>query len=245
MHYVFLSPHLDDVALSCGAIVHSLRSQKNIVEVWTIFAGDPPQDRPFPFALSLHKRWQLLSNPIGARRIEDAEAMRILDVRFRHFTLPDSIYRVSENNSPLINKEEDLFQEIMGNQYQIVDQVAQLIETNLPGSAKLIIPLSIGDHIDHRITRAAASKLAFVEKWFFPDFPYVVKNDQDFSDYLPKNVTELSFCLTEKDINTWKKSIVAYHSQISTFWVNEETMIENVDAYVLNGGGKTLWKNDS
>jgi LmbE family N-acetylglucosaminyl deacetylase len=39
--YIFLSPHLDDVVLSCSGALCSLRAQGCTVLVITLFAGDP------------------------------------------------------------------------------------------------------------------------------------------------------------------------------------------------------------
>lgn len=40
-HHLFLSPHFDDVALSCGGMIDQLIGAGATVEVWTIFSGFP------------------------------------------------------------------------------------------------------------------------------------------------------------------------------------------------------------
>ena len=52
--YVFVSPHLDDVVLSCSGAICALREQGERVLVTTLFAGDPQP--PFsPLAQSFHQ----------------------------------------------------------------------------------------------------------------------------------------------------------------------------------------------
>lgn len=242
MHFVFLSPHLDDVALSCGGIVHSLIKQQNKVEIWTIFAGDPPPGTLSPFATSLHRRWQLMTNPTRLRRREDSNAAKVLGASFRHFTLADCIYRSGDGVTPLVNQEEDLFQEIPGNQRHTVTQVTQLLENNLTEEMNIVSPLSIGNHLDHRITRAATRALLFPSIWFFADYPYIVKADQKLKDYLPDDATEIKYALSKSDMDVWKQAIAAHRSQISTFWESEAIMMQKVDLYARNGGGQLLWK---
>ncbi len=40
-HWIFLSPHLDDVALSCGGLVLDLAQQGFVVDNWTLMGGYP------------------------------------------------------------------------------------------------------------------------------------------------------------------------------------------------------------
>jgi LmbE family N-acetylglucosaminyl deacetylase len=58
MDWIYLSPHLDDVVLSCGGLVWEQARQGERVEIWTICAGDPPPIPLSSFAASLHERWQ-------------------------------------------------------------------------------------------------------------------------------------------------------------------------------------------
>ena len=40
MTHVFVAPHPDDVALSCGGLIHSLRELGQTVTIITVFSGD-------------------------------------------------------------------------------------------------------------------------------------------------------------------------------------------------------------
>ena len=45
MTHVFIAPHPDDVALSCGGLIASLRELGQNVAIVTVFSGDGDTDR--------------------------------------------------------------------------------------------------------------------------------------------------------------------------------------------------------
>ena len=78
----YLSPHLDDAALSCGGRIYQERQAGLAVLVLTLMAGDPPPEAAeTSFVAELHARWELdaASNPVAARRAEDKRALSLLD----------------------------------------------------------------------------------------------------------------------------------------------------------------------
>lgn len=242
MRYIFLSPHLDDAALSCGGIINALTSSGNKVIILTIFAGDPPVHPFSEFALSLHQRWNLLENPMPSRRMEDMRACAILGANGLHLSLPDCIYRIDSDEQYIVTKEEDLFQQIGANQMDIVLRVIALIQELLTDDDILVSPLAIGNHLDHRIVRQSVANLNHENIYFYADYPYIVKENASIVDQIPVNAVEEQFSITKNDLVSWKKSITAYKSQISTFWQSETRMMEMLDLYAANGGGKSLWQ---
>lgn len=238
--YIFLSPHLDDIVLSCGAMVDHLNSTGHQSEIWTFFAGDPPKGRFSPFAESLHKRWALPENPVATRRLEDIAACKVLNAAPRHFEIPDCIYRTNGDSTPLITKEDDLYQTIPSQQVYLVDFIVQLLNT-LPKDVVLVSPISIGNHVDHRIVRAAVDLLSNKQIFFYKDYPYHVKTI-DFSDFgFLANLRPINFDITQTNINHWIKAIKCHKSQISTFWKNEEELTTEILKYAESGGGKSLF----
>ena len=49
MTHVFVAPHPDDVALSCGGLIASLRELGQTVTILTVFSGDGASDRLTPY----------------------------------------------------------------------------------------------------------------------------------------------------------------------------------------------------
>ena len=60
-HYaaLYLSPHLDDAALSCGGQIAQATRQGRRVLIVTVMAGDPPMEAGNDYIVSLHARWEL------------------------------------------------------------------------------------------------------------------------------------------------------------------------------------------
>jgi LmbE family N-acetylglucosaminyl deacetylase len=192
MDWIYLSPHLDDVALSCGGLVWQQaesRTQREMqlgveasaggdgpaVAIWTICAGDPPKNAHSPFAESLHVRWATGPDAVAARRAEDFTSCERLGAVARHFAIPDAIYRLSPaGGSPLYTSDEALFGELSLEEHGLVDSLRGELEEALPPRAELVCPLGIGGHVDHRLVRAAAESLSR-SLWYYADYPYAVR----------------------------------------------------------------------
>ncbi len=240
MRYIFISPHLDDVALSVGGIVNYLVNKKIDVEIWTIFSGSPNDENLSEFALSLHKRWELPLNAPKTRRLEDKKACTILGARFKHFGFSDCIYRKDEFGNPIVREEDDLYQPIPPSQLFLVDEISDEINRLVTTDDIIVSPMAIGNHIDHRIIVAAITKLTYQAVLFYEDFPYVIKSQSSPIDF--SQLTPAKFDLQEENIKTWHAAIAAYQSQITTFWKNTNRMKEEITKFAHRGGGKNLWK---
>ena len=93
MNWIYLSPHLDDVVLSCGGVICEQIKAGDKVQVWTICAGDPPENQLTLFAQDLHARWNTDNDAVSIRREEDQLACHLLGASPTHFNYPDCIYR--------------------------------------------------------------------------------------------------------------------------------------------------------
>ncbi|HWQ04430.1 MAG TPA: PIG-L family deacetylase [Longilinea sp.] len=239
-HWIYLSPHLDDVALSCGGIIRSQVQAGNRVEIWTIFAGNPPAGNKPPFALSLEERWQTGRNSTVARRAEDIKACEILNAQPVHFDLPDCIYRRLPDGRPLIDGEADLWQPIPSGEQLLVEQIASQIAARMPPRCRLVIPLSMGDHIDHRLVRAAGLCVKPI-LYFYADYPYSARSGANLNRYTDPNWQEKNFSVSKSAFTAWQTAIACYESQITSLWVGLEEMHESLAGYYSSGGGKALW----
>lgn len=240
MRYIFISPHLDDVAFSLGGIVNNLVNNKIDTEIWTFFSGSPEDENLSDFAFSLHNRWNLTLNAPKIRRLEDRKACKTLGAQYKQFNIPDCIYRKDKKGNPIVSKEEDLYQPIPESQQFLVNIISGLIKRKSTPDDIIVSPMAIGNHIDHRIIVAAIEKVSPFSLLFYEDYPYVVKSQSS-----PINFSRLSpthFELNAENIQAWHTSIAAYQSQISTFWLNTDRMREEIIEFAGRGGGKNLWK---
>src|SRR6185312_13761100 len=81
--FIYLSPHLDDVAFSCSGSICAQQAQGLHALVVTLCAGNP--EPPFsPLAQACHQLWQVPEGvpPYQARQREDEQAMAVLAVDF-------------------------------------------------------------------------------------------------------------------------------------------------------------------
>lgn len=244
MRWIFLSPHLDDVVLSCGGMIAELGNSRQAVEVWTICAGDPPPGPLSPLAQVLHSRWNLEVNPVAVRREEDRRSCAHLGATPRHFDIPDCIYRRDPfSGEPLIQKNEDLFQPLPAVEQPLVEEVRQLLVHHLPPRARLVVPLTMGGHIDHHLVRQAAETLNR-PLWFYADFPYVVQSQNDKEEWIDTEWEALEQTISDKSLDRWQKAVAEHESQISTFWGTLAEMRKSIGDYRDSGGGRTLWKRN-
>jgi len=246
MKWIYLSPHLDDAVLSCGGMIWQQVQAGLHVEIWTIFAGDPPAGQPLtPFAQTLHERWGLDSRAVALRRAEDLEACRRLGATPHHFDLPECIYRRNEaDGSPLVEKEAHLWQPRHLAEAGLIRQVSLRIAEQLPRQARLALPFSMGGHIDHRLVRAAAEQVGR-SLWFYPDFPYSTQPGVTLSDFVDPHWLQLSFAVSIGGLVAWQEAIAAYRSQIGSFWPNLDAMREDMVEYWRHDGGSILWQPEA
>lgn len=240
MRWIYLSPHLDDVVLSCGGLLWQQAQRGERVEIWTIFAGDAPAGELLPFAQELHARWETGREAGAVRRAEDAAACRVLGAEFSHWTYADCIYRLREDGQPLIENNEDLFQPAGAAQQALVDELTHALASKLPARARLVCPLGIGSHIDHSVVRSAADALGRNIDYYC-DYPYVVTKHADLAEWIDPTWREQQHIIEAGGLQAWQDAVACYTSQISTFWGGEAEMRKEIEDYVRAAGGCSLF----
>ena len=239
---IYLSPHLDDAVLSCGAIIRDqIQSAASSVEIWTIFSGDPPPGRLYPFARMLHLRWQTGAEGPSARREEDKIACGVLGCVPVHMDLPDCIYRpVPGTHQPRIRKNDDLFHFDPAKDNPLIEELKQYFVRQLPQDCRLVAPLGVGGHIDHLITRAAA-EARDRPLLYYADFPYAGDHPEEVEGKTKGVFSPQGFPLSNDALQAWQTAISAYRSQISSFWRSDESMRSAVATYAATAYGNCLW----
>jgi len=175
---VFVSPHPDDVALSCGGTVAAHVAAGGRAFIATVFSGIPDATRPLSnFARTLHRRWFGVeldaSAAVRARRAEDAAAAAILRAEHRALDHLDAIYRGTSSREELFrtpsSQDDELIQRIAKDLAQIRDETK---------ANRFYLPLGFGLHIDHVLCAKLAPLLEDLgsEVCFFEDFPYALRS---------------------------------------------------------------------
>jgi len=245
MKTIYLSPHFDDAALSCGGLIWEQIQAGRAVEVWTICAGTPRADvQPSDFAAEMHARWQLSPEEVVAsRKIEDSAAMEVLGVQARYFDLLDAIYRQQlRTDEYLYTSDEELFGGIHPGDRDNFRQLAIRLANALPdGEICLVAPLTVGNHVDHQLVRVAAEQLS-VPISYYPDYPYTRTYHGSIPNLVPEGWERREISISEEGLAAWQDSAGAYISQISTFWKDEADMRKQIEIHSETFNGMTLYE---
>jgi LmbE family N-acetylglucosaminyl deacetylase len=247
MDWIYLSPHLDDVALSLGGLLWEQSNNGEKTSIWTICAGSPPPGEFSRFAQSLHERWETGDKSMDARRMEDIDSCEVLGSLHYHINIPDCIYRRSLITGDfLYDSEEDLNLPVHPDEYPLIEELSQNLTAMLPDSANVICPLGIGSHIDHVLTREAVEQIFATPHnnknrrlFYYADFPYVVNSDLKTAI---KGFDSTFHPISSNGIRAWQDSVSKYKSQISTFWCDIQEMRDAIQSYYDQWGGIWLGK---
>jgi LmbE family N-acetylglucosaminyl deacetylase len=149
---LFVSPHLDDVAFSCGGVLGMLRRAGWDVRVVTVFTATVTPLSAFALACQLDKDLGADVDYMALRRGEDAEAMRCLGVvDSRHLDLPEAPHR-GYGSAP------ELFAGRRSDD-DIGDAVATALAPHVAGADLVLGPQGLGSHVDHLVVRDALAAL--------------------------------------------------------------------------------------
>jgi len=121
----------------------------------------------------------------------------------------------------------------------LIEEIAAYLQKNVPSQALLVIPIGIGDHMDHRLVKAAAQKSA-LPAYYYADYPYVTDHIKELAILETPNWQRVPAVISEEGLAAWQKAIAAYKSQLSTFWQNEDELDLAIANYCAGGGGR-LW----
>ena len=242
MHWIFLSPHLDDAPLSCGGLIWQLVKRGDQVENWTLFAGDPPPNPPTsPLFIEYHTRWGIGFNPLEQRRAEDVCANRCLGARERHFSLQDAIYRTHpQTGGARVPDEAELFGGDPLVETELMQDIRALLAAEIPPGVRVVCPMTIGGHIDHRLTRLAAEGLG-LRLWYYADFPYAAMERTQGQTWRNPAWKPYHRRPTRSSLPAWGDAIACYASQITSFWRDEADMRASLEAFWRSGGG-LIWR---
>jgi len=242
MNWIYLAPHLDDAVLSCGGIIWEQAQEGNRVEIWTICSGDPPPGPLSAFAQEIQQRWQGEDESPSGRRQEDISACRRVGAVFRHFDLPDVIYRWLPDDEAVIQKNDDLWLPYQQAEEPLVEWMRQTFTANLPkGEVTLVSPLTIGGHSDHRLVRAAAEQSEQI-LMYYADVPYAIQQAQQLAVFTKGMQIGYSHPVSPDALLAWQEGVAAYSSQVKNFWSTRAELDAALEQYRREPGGNGLWQ---
>lgn len=234
---VYLSPHLDDVVLSCGGQIWQQVEAGERVAVETVFAGVPgPSASLSPFAKELHARWSQTTDVVEKRQEEDERALAVVGAEAVHWPYPDCIYRRTPEGEFAYASEEALWGRIHRADQDLLDDVAaRLTALRLVLQGRLYVPLGAGGHVDHHLVRRAAERSQRA-RICYEDYPYA----EDWSNVKTalgrSGWKALTVPLSEEALEAKIAAIACYRSQIGSFWADVEEMAAAVRGFAVRIG---------
>ncbi|MFI2565602.1 PIG-L deacetylase family protein [Paenarthrobacter sp. NPDC018779] len=188
--WLFLSPHLDDAVLSCGALMEA-QARKRPIIVATLFTEASPGPHTRAAKSFLRQCGTVKAGELyAARRTEDREVLMDMGIQFIHLGEVDALFRRRRKPTWLGSSAWDRLLPELTHRYatyrfdialgrvsrgdkevirHLRDEVAALMAQT---QAELIFcPAGVGKHVDHLITRELG-KGHSKNLVMYSDFPY-------------------------------------------------------------------------
>ena len=225
-HSIILSPHPDDAALSCGGRI--LTGQGVLVlnlfdkTAWWRF---PIGDRDLPKVQA-------------CRAKEEHLVARLSGAEIRGLGFPEALLRGHKLDDVFITEPRQTDRDVAA---QVSRALAELASKH--PLAHWFVPLAIGNHLDHRLTRDAArdaltaAGVKPTHLHFYEDLPYAAKLDRgaDLSAQVP-GLRLKENPLDIDDVIAWKLEMLrAYWSQFT--W---GSLVE-LRRYAKQADGEVVW----
>lgn len=241
MHWIYLSPHFDDIALSCGGLAWEQAQAGDEVSIWTVCAGKPPEAGLSPFAQELHARWQTTNEASEERKLEDLISCLRLGASTRYFNIPDCIYRCNPQTGEfLYTTEAALTGPLHPADTSVVASLQEELQGLISTDMILVSPLGLGNHVDHQLTRLAVEGLGCAT-WYYQDYPYVLRRLDQAKMLGEQGWKRRVVPISGQGLTAWQESIAIHTSQISTFWSGEAAMKQAISDYLNLENGICLW----
>lgn len=243
MEWIYLSPHLDDAVYSCGGLIAAQIEAGEEVLIWTICAGEPPARRFSPFAEAMHAAWGLDGpSVVRLRREEDRAACAFLGAEWRHDEVPDCIYRQDSAGKFFYTSEEDLFGTPALGEAPLIESLARRFRDSLSPAARIVAPLTLGNHVDHQVVRRAAEACS-LPLWYYADYPYARQADaRALIAKLPAGARLRRFPLRSAHVERHIEAMARYASQLTSFWQDKTALAAEMRAWAEALGGAVLWE---
>jgi len=242
--HIYLSPHLDDVVLSCGGLIATQTQAGERVLVVTFFAASPANDTPTAFARELKERWGGAEDPVAVRRAEDLAALHVLGAEGWHLPFTDCVYRLdAQTGEAYYPTVEAIFADLHPAEaaWSAVLRDAFLAHIGPLAGTRLYAPLTVGHHVDHLLVQGMALDLLAGghEVLFYEDYPYAGDAEAIAAvlQRWPADCwTAQTVYLDAAAVRAKGDAVACHASQISTFWSGTDEMRAALRAQALRVG---------
>ena len=178
---LFISPHLDDAAFSCGATMARLAADGWRTILCTVFTKSVMSPKGFALACQLDKGLPPEVDYMKLRRVEDCRAARILNAaEVLHLSFAEAPHRGYESAAELFAevKKDDAIWQSVAEHFVLLNDIHQ--------PDLIFAPQGLGRHVDHRQTiRAVRQSLPTEKICWYRDTPYAIRQPDEVPTDLP------------------------------------------------------------
>ena len=174
---------------------------------------------------------------MAIRKEEDIDAMKMLKVKYEHAEELECLYRMNESYTHKYNDLKEVFNANLENEIDTMQNLKKHIREKLNkiDFNKIFIPLNLGMHIDHILTRRCI-ELIYKDKdiFYYEDTPYVC-HINDMVE-INKLTTGLISSIIEISNDEWLnklKAVNCYKSYSAILWSSETEKINQLE-YISN-----------
>lgn len=228
---LFVSPHLDDVAFSCGGTFALLAREGWKTILVTVFTRSVPNPAGFALACQTDKGLSPEVDYMALRREEDREAARHLGAgEAIWLDLPEAPHRGYDSAPEMFTgvlKGDEAWRDVAG-------LLENLLQTHAPDI--IFVPQALGDHADHLQVVRAVRELVITPNagvaWY-RDAPYATRNPGSRpSPLLPSGLSERAVDIAAT-LEAKLAACAAYTTQLGFQFGGEENMREALAAFAV------------
>ncbi|TNH42133.1 PIG-L family deacetylase [Photorhabdus luminescens] len=242
MIHLFLSPHLDDVALSAGGLIHKLVSENEKVVVLTFFT-EYDENLTSHYLHSEHNdNMNSFIKFYSKRANEDIAFCNKLSATPIHGKILDCIYRIDQYSEPMYKNSTMIYSGQIHKSDYASDMAQDLIDKILLNYQPdyIYAPLGIGRHVDHIIINNLIHNIKGSHKFkilLYEDFPYVlgkypiINPDSLESALLRNDQYNKHAILVDIDLKEKVQNILFYDSQLDPLFGNKSNILISLEEY--------------
>lgn len=217
-----LSPHLDDAVLSCWGLLTQRVAEGKQVCVATVMTSLP----------------EAHAAEAQVRIAEDIQAMNSLGCHYRHLDFTDAVYRTETSGQSSLTRPGGRLSDADRLLLQSIEEAFRA----LPSAKEIVIPMAIGWHIDHLLTKTAGERIFGSGVQYFEDFPY---NTRSFavSDCLLRGDFTVgdTIHLSKGRLHAKTKSIWQYASQARMLFGTPDATVQALLECGDRNGSERYW----
>ena len=237
---IFVSPHFDDVVLSCGGMLAHLARRRADILLVTVFTADLPDGMQVPpLAWELHEQWGEKKRPHWMRGSEEKKIAEHLGARYLWLDVLDAMYRY-----PTMQDWQEQFRSDFDPRtdpiFRVVrDRLLKVIEEH--HGATVFAPLGLGYHRDHLIVHEVLEDIerripAANQYYYYEDYPYADGADlQQRLEQLPWPARASTIDIAET-LEERVRLIEMYPSQLNMLFGGPDNVDKAVRAYATRVG---------